>query len=195
MMSVTQLLRNNLYVYLSVVLDVMNLYSRRRHVKIMRWVQVIKIIYQARDSRERLIEYPSVAKGRQISHVEVISRPGAPSSPINSWPTTSSNRNIAFGELIPQNCKWTMTRACASLRFLDATQIWFSSCFVKRMSCMVTRQERTILMFFSLDAADENRDNFAHRLLQLICLFTRIKKSLLFSSRAKITEVYIKNIK
>lgn len=54
-------------------------------MKTMRRAQVIEIICQARDSRERLIEYPSAAKGRQISHhVEVISRPRAPSVPINS---------------------------------------------------------------------------------------------------------------
>lgn len=60
-------------------------YARGEGTKTMRRVQVIEMIRHARDSRERLIEYPSAAKGRQISHhVEVISRPGAPSDPINS---------------------------------------------------------------------------------------------------------------
>lgn len=54
-------------------------------MKTMRRAQVIEMMCQARDSRERLIEYPSAAKGRQISHhVEVISRSEAPSGPINS---------------------------------------------------------------------------------------------------------------
>lgn len=53
--------------------------------KTMHRAQVVEMICQARESRERLIEYPSAAKGRQISHhVEVISRPRAPSVPINS---------------------------------------------------------------------------------------------------------------
>lgn len=53
-------------------------------MKTMRREQIIEMIRHAWDSRERLIEYPSAAKGRQISHVEVISCPGAPSGPINS---------------------------------------------------------------------------------------------------------------